>query len=64
MQEIVRRITLPPAMTPPGPAWDAGYAAAARTTGMDPHLGRLDAALEYVGRHLNPALAALNDKRS
>ena len=54
-----RALTLPAAMTVPGPGWPAGYAAAARTVQLQGVAPTIGAALAIVGQQLNPLLATI-----
>jgi predicted nucleotidyltransferase component of viral defense system len=59
IQQSVRRMTLPAAMTAPGPSWTHEYPTNARRTGIPHSLQTLDAALRHVGAALNPVLIRL-----
>ena len=52
-----RKMALPGAMGSPGPNWPSGYAAVARRSRLVVDLHTLQAALEAVGRCLDPILA-------
>jgi len=52
-----RKMQLPGEMVSPAPNWPEGYRAYARKTKIDEALHTMDAALERVGRCLNPLLA-------
>lgn len=49
-------VTLPTAMSSPGPGWDGGYRAEARRSSLSPDLHDLVTALAYVGTCLDPVL--------
>ncbi|MFC8044216.1 nucleotidyl transferase AbiEii/AbiGii toxin family protein [Nocardia sp. NPDC057353] len=57
-QQPARRpdLDLPDAVRPPAPAWEQGYRNLARRTMLPPELHTLTAALEHLGRCLNPLL--------
>lgn len=50
------RLTLPTAVTAPGPEWARGYRAEARGTSLAPELQHLDAALATLAACLDPLL--------
>ncbi|WJK33364.1 nucleotidyl transferase AbiEii/AbiGii toxin family protein [Solwaraspora sp. WMMA2065] len=49
-------VTLPDAMCSPGQGWPEGYRAAARRSSLPADLHRIEAALQHVGRCLDPIL--------
>ncbi|WP_297737270.1 nucleotidyl transferase AbiEii/AbiGii toxin family protein [Nocardioides sp.] len=58
LSESKRRVMkLPEQMVSPGPQWPSGYAAYARKTKIDESLHALEAAIEHVGRCVNPLLS-------
>jgi hypothetical protein len=55
-QQRRTRLTLPTAITAPGPDWANGYHREARTTSLPPALHNLDAALTALAQCFNPLL--------
>ncbi len=56
-ESLRRDMQLPERMASPGPQWSSGYAAYARKTKIDESLRTVEAALEHVGRCLDPLLS-------
>jgi hypothetical protein len=57
-----RGMQLPTEMGSPGPHWPTGYGAYARKTRIDKALHTMEAALEQVGRCINPLLNGSRDR--